>query len=196
MIQFNTDSWHFRFVVYVFGDSFFTEKDSIDIDASEKTRNIIWTRKPKVINFCPYCRAVIAAITLMPFAWILKKIPRKQKKHKPFDIKKSRRNTKILKIVAMVTIGFFGVHQLYEGNYGLALFHFTVASFQIWGTIIFKWYGNWYAKRMAKKNKDEKQKIQNEKNNPGLLMTYLHTNHSKICPLVAFVDKNDTKTRV
>lgn len=196
MIQFNTDSWHFRFVVYVFGDSFFTEKDSIDIDASTKTRNIVWITKPKVINFCPYCRAVIAAITLIPIAWILKKIPRKQKKFKPFDIKKSRRNTKIIRIAAMIAIGLFGVHQLYEGNYGVAIFHFLLASFQIWGIFVFRWYSAWYAKRMEKKNKDVKQNMLREKNNSSLLMTYLHTNHSKICPLVAFVDKNDTETRV
>lgn len=196
MIQFNTDSWHFRFVMYVFGDSFFTEKGNLDIDATTKTNEIVWTRNPKVVNFCPYCRAVVAAITLLPFAWISKKIPRKEKKHKPFDIKKSRRNTKIIRIVAMIGIGLFGVHQLYLGSYWLAAFHFSVASFQIWGTLVFRWYGNWYERKMAKKRKDAKLKIPNEKNNPSLLMTYLHTNHSKICPPVAFVDKNDTETRV
>jgi len=196
MIQFNTDSWHFRLVMYVFGNSFFTERDSIDFDATEKTKEIVWTTKPKVVNFCPYCRAVVAAITLLPFALIKRKIPRKEKKHKPFDIKKSRRNTKIIRISAMIGIGLFGVHQLYVGNYWLAAFHFSVASFQIWGTFVFRWYGRWYEKRMEKKRREAKPYTPKKQNNPSLLMTYLHTNHNKICPPVAFVDKNDTETRV
>lgn len=195
MLQFNTDSWHYRLVLYVFGDSFFTEKDKIDFDATNKTHQMVWTRKPRVVNFCPYCRAVVASITLLPIAWIKRKLPRKEKKYKPFDAKKSKRNLKIIKICAMFGIGLFGVHQLVVGNYGLAMFHFSIASFQIWGTYFFKWYGKWYEKRMDKKHKNKKPQSQTKKN-PSLIIEYLHSNHSKICPAVAFVDKNDTETRV
>ncbi|KKK55558.1 hypothetical protein LCGC14_3073370, partial [marine sediment metagenome] len=37
MLQFDTTSWHYRLVMYVFGENFFTEKDTLDFDAADKT---------------------------------------------------------------------------------------------------------------------------------------------------------------
>ena len=54
MIHFNDNSWHYRLVLYVFGKNFFTERDTIDADIFDKTNNIVWTRKPKLVNFCHY----------------------------------------------------------------------------------------------------------------------------------------------
>lgn len=102
---------------------------------------------------------------------------------------------KIIRIIAMILIGLFGVHQLIEGNYGLAIFHFAVASFQIWGSFVFRLYFNWQEKRLFNKRKEQRLK-QTYHKNPSLLMAYLHSNHSKICPQVTFVDENDTEIRV
>lgn len=190
MIQFNTNSWHYRIVMYVFGDSFFTVKE-LDLQKSIKQLGAIYTKTPKIVNFCPYCRAVVMGIILFPFAFIVKLFPKRKKK--AFDIKKSRRNTKIIRIVAMIGISLFGVHQLYVGNYGLAIFHFSVASFQIWGKYVFDWYRKYYEKKLAKK---PKQTVVVTKKNPSLIMTYLYTNHNKVCPPIAFVDENDTEVRV
>ena len=208
--------------MYVFGNSFFFEKHfdhnkvvkKLD-KVEEKSRkenpddhnlekahdqffsNIFdnddyYTFTPKRINFCPYCRAVVMSSILFPFAILKNLIP--QRKKKPFDIKKSERNTKILKIVVMAIIGSFGVHQTILGNYGLALFHFSVASFQIWGKYLFEWYANWYKNRLKKKQKEEEPK--SEIKNPSLFLAYLKSNHSKVCPPVTFVDNNDTAVRV
>lgn len=190
MFVFNTNSWHFKIVKYVFGESFFTEK-KINLDKTIHTQNITYDSVPKIVNLCPYGRALMIAIPLLPIAWIAKKIPKR--KGKPFDIKKSRRNTKIIRIAAIIGISIFGVHQLVLGNYPMAIFHFTVASFQIWGKYLFDWYRKWYEKRMAKKIKNPF--ISNKKKNPSLVMTYLQTNHNKICPPIAFVDENDTEVR-
>ena len=46
------------------------------------------------------------------------------------------------------------------------------------------------------KKKQTVMEIPKKPKNPSLLKTYLETNHSKICPPIAFVDSNDTKTRV
>ena len=79
MIVFNTSSWHYKLVLYVFGKNFFTEKDTVDFDRYGKDREIIWTRKPKVVNFCPYCRGVLAAFWMIPFVFIWRKFPHKKK---------------------------------------------------------------------------------------------------------------------
>lgn len=219
MFVFNTNSWHFKLVMYVFGDSFFTTKE-LDLDATIKkiefrpAKRLDWNNKsvindkpdkikpdslvyksiPKIVNLCPYCRAAMYCIPLLPFAFVAKRIPRREKK--PFDIKKSRRNTKIIKIVAMAVMSLFGIHQVIVGNYWLAAFHFSIASFQIWGKYVFDAYAKWYEKRQKKKLKEQKPEDEEDKQkNPSLLLTYLKSNHSKVCPPIAFVDKNDTEIR-
>lgn len=224
MIIFNTNSWHYKLVTYVFGKAFFF-RQTID---SAKLRNkleiiedkarkeypnddkaiekaftnfrpnyedlLIYTT-PQNINFCPYCRAVLFSVVLFPACVLSKLIPTRKKKNKPFDIKKSRRNVKIIKIVAMAIMSVFGVHSLYIGNYGLAAFHFGIASFQIWGKYVFDWYAKLYEKRMEKKLKEQKPILKKQKN-PGLFTAYIKSNHDKVCPQVTFVDKNDTEVRV
>jgi len=218
MFVFNTNSWHFKLVMYVFGDSFFSTRE-LDMDATIKkiefkpAKRLDWNNNednklvkaevepdcfvyksiPKIVNLCPYCRTVVAAIPLLPFAFVAKRIPKREKK--PFDIKKSRRNTKIIKIVAMAVMSLFGVHQLIVGNYGVAAFHFGIASFQIWGKYVFEAYAKWYEKRAEKKLKDHKPEDEDTQKNPSLFLTYLKSNHSKVCPPIAFVDKNDTEIR-
>jgi len=219
MFVFNTNSWHFKLVMYVFGDSFFSTRE-LDLDATIKkieftpAKRLDWNKSainndkpdnveldslvyksiPKIVNLCPYCRAVVYCIPLVPFAFLAKRIPKREKK--PFDIKKSRRNTKIIKIAAMSVMSIFGVHQLIVGNYGLAVFHFSIASFQIWGMYVFGAYAKWYEKRQKKKLKEQKpEEEKDNQKNPSLLLAYLKSNHSKVCPPIAFVDKNDTEIR-
>lgn len=221
MFVFDTSSWHYNLVLYVFGKTFFSNK-IIDgkkirkkIEAlEEKARkehpnddhvieNVlrgsrlyddeeIYTYTPKSINFCPYCRVVLWSVLLLPLAVILKLIPKRKKK--PFDIKKSRRNIKILKITVMIFIGIMGTKALIDGEYGFATFHFTVASFQIWGKYVFDWYGKWQIKRDYKKIKKQKSELETTKTT-NLFSAYLKMHHSKICPPVTFVDKNDTEIR-
>lgn len=222
MFVFDTSSWHYNLVLYVFGKTFFSNK-TVDsnkirkkIEALEdKTRkehpnddhaieNVlrgsylyddeeIYTFTPKTVNFCPYCRAVLWSVLLSPFAVISKLIPKRKKK--PFDIKKSRRNIKILKIAVMGFISIFAILALIDGNYGLAAFHFTVASFQIWGKYVFNWYVKWYAKREDKKIQKQKPEELTKTKNSSLFSAYLKMHHHKICPPVTFVDKNDTEIR-
>ena len=189
MYLFNTSSLHFKLVNYVFGDSLFIEK-KIDFDESIKNHEIIYKKKPKIVNLCPYCRAVVLSILLLPIAYIYKKFPKKHKESKPFDIKKSQRNIKIMRLAAFVGISMFGVHQVMVGNYYLGAFHFGLASFQLWGKYFFKYIVSLQKKRAKKKSKT----IQTEnKKAPGLLKIYLEAQHDKICPSIAFIDENDKK---
>ena len=94
MIHFNNDSWHYRLVLYVFGKNFFIEKDGIDFAAMEKQfgpnlptdyHNMIYKIKPKVVNFCPYCRGVLWSALSLPFVYVWRIFfpydPTKEKTH-------------------------------------------------------------------------------------------------------------------
>ena len=80
MIHFNDDSWHYKLVLYVFGKNFFIEKDGLDFDAMEKLydpkqpreyhHRMIYKTKPKVVNFCPYCRGVLWSALSLPFVYV------------------------------------------------------------------------------------------------------------------------------
>ena len=79
MLHFNTLSWHYRLVLYVFGKNFFIEKDGLDFDAMNKMYDskipteyykMIYKTKPKVVNFCPYCRGVLWSALSLPFVCI------------------------------------------------------------------------------------------------------------------------------
>ncbi len=218
MLQFNTSSWHFNLVKYVFGNSLFIEK-RFDVDATvkqieeeetafynkwrsahsderkrqydlfkQKRGEMVYKSIPKVVNLCPYLRALVSAVILCPFAVIAKRIPKREKK--PFDIKKSRRNTNIIKVVAIVIFAVWGTHHLLNGEYAMAAFQYGVASFHWWGKYLFEFI----AERAAKKEEKEDD-IPKLPKNPSLLLTYLHTKHSKVCPSIAFVDENDTEIR-
>ncbi len=221
MLQFNNHSWHFNLVRYVFGDLLFVEK-RFDVDATVKQiekeetqfyikwRNVdsderkkqyeifrqkrgaaVYMSIPKVINLCPYLRALVSAVILFPFAVIAKRLPKREQK--PFDIKKSRRNTNIIKGAIIVIFAVWGTINLLQGNYAMAVFQYAVGSFQWWGKYLFEYIAKILAKREVKKEKDETPKLPK---NPSIFLTYLKTNHSKVCPPIAFVDENDTETRV
>lgn len=177
--------------MYVFGKSFFIEKDKVDWGETEKNRDIVWISKPKIVNLCPYCRAVVCGIFLMPAVWINKKIPRKKKEKKPFDFKKSQRNLKIMRIVACGGFCVLGIYYLLEGQYYLATLNFGIGSFQLWSKPIFSLIIKWQQKRESKKPSIT---ICKEKN-PSLLKIYLESKHSTICPAIAFIDPNDTEIR-
>ncbi len=218
MLQFNTSSWHYNLVRYVFGDSLFVEK-SFDVDATikqiekeetefhnkwrnahseeskkqydlfkQKRGKMLYKSIPKVVNLCPYLRALVSAVILLPFAVIAKRIPKREKK--PFDIKKSKRNTNIIKGVVMVLFAVWGTVHLLNGEYAMAAFQYGVASFQWWGKYVFEYI----AKRTAKRE-EKKEDTPKLPKNPSLLFTYLHSKHSRVCPSIAFVDVNDTEIR-
>ncbi len=208
---------------YVFGDSFFVEK-RFDVDATvkiiekeetefhtkwrhldsdelkikydlfkEKRSQMIYKSIPKTVNLCPYLRALVSAVILFPFAIIAKRIPKR--KEKPFDIKKSRRNTKIIKIGLVVFFAVWGTINLLQGNYGVAIFQYVAGSFQWWGKYLFEYITKWAEKREAKKDKKDDDPPVLPKN-PSLFLAYLKSNHNKVCPPIAFVDSNDTEVRV
>jgi hypothetical protein len=220
MLQFNTDSWHYRLVLYVFGKNFFTEQDTLDFDECEKTGTLVWIRKPKVVNFCPYCRGVLWSTLSLPFVYVWRLFPHKKKTltHEE-TMKRLIRRGNIMKSLGGAIQFPLAALRIMDGDYvtaavqiifGVTLILMFISPGSDRTPIVYKYLGppmkkylgpsisvilKFISKHWPKKKQMAKKEIIKPKS-PSLLMTYLETNHSKICPPVAFVDPNDTKVRV
>ncbi len=203
MFVFDTSSWHYKFVLYVLGKNFFTEKDTIDYDQTEKRNTVIWTRKPRIVNFCPYCRAVLYSVLAFVFVWIWKQFPHKPKREKTHaEIMASMRikNIIVRSIAGGINIGL-GLIKLAQGDYVLAavqiiigialLFLFQFAHVMAPPfKILYKFIEKYWPKK-----KQQYTLKQKPIKNPNFLKIYLTENHDKFCPPIAFVDQNDTEIR-
>ena len=148
MIHFNDDSWHYRLVLYVFGKNFFTERDTIDMDIYDKTKDIVWTRKPKVVNFCPYCRGVLWSALSLPFVYVWRSFfphdPTKVMTHAETMRRMKIRGILIRSIAGSVQFPFALMNYL-SGNYEIAIFQVFIGILIITTLALFP--GN---KRIAK----------------------------------------------
>ena len=111
MLLYHTDSWHYRLVLYVFSKDFFMETDGIDLEAMKSQWDsrppntddieIIYKKKPRTVNFCPYCRAVGAAAFSLPFVFLWRLYPHKPKPKETHAqiMKRMRRNSWIARII-------------------------------------------------------------------------------------------------
>ncbi len=218
MLQFDTTSWHYRLVLYGFGVNFFTEKDNIDFDETEKTNKVVWTRKPKVVNFCPYCRGVLWSVLSLPFVYVWRLFPHKKKvlTHEE-TMKRLNRRGNIMKSVGGSIQFPLAAIRIIDGDYiagaiqmafGVVLILMFISkdpgrtpiAIQYLGPPFKKYFGppirviiKFVAKYWPKKKHVPKKEIPK---NPSLLKTYFTENHDKFCPPVCFVDPNDTKVRV
>jgi len=221
MLQYNTTSWHFRLVLYVFGKNFFTERDSIDYDATEKTNTLVWTRKPKIVNFCPYCRGILWSALSLPFVFVWRLFPHKKKQltHEE-TMKRLNRRGNIMKSACGIIQFPLAALRIIDEDYITAAFQITFGvvlilmfitkssggtpiAFQYFGPpvkkyfvpfirIVIKFIGKYWPKR---KHTPKKDFIKKQKS-PSLFKIYLIENHDKFCPPIAFIDPNDTKVRV
>jgi len=98
-LTYSTSSWHYRLILYVYGEEFFSAKyiDHSMIRTDEDFKKMMKSPqefakiKPKHVNFCPYCRAVVVSIVLLPLSALLKRIPQKTRKEMTLlELKKSR----------------------------------------------------------------------------------------------------------
>lgn len=205
MLHFNTLSWHYKLVLYVFGKNFFLEKDKIDYDASEKLNTIIWTKKPKVVNFCPYCRGVLWSALSLPFVFLWRLLPHKPKKeltHKQTMRKMKIRGMLIRGIGGSIQFPFALANYL-NGNTTIAIIQ-VILGIGIMATFAFlpgnetvskifrplfkaisKFIDLVWPEKKSKKESPPKVK------NPSIVAAYLHEKHSVICPPVCFIEKID-----
>jgi len=163
MLLCHTDSWHYRLVLYIFTKEFFLERVGIDYEAmesqydpqtkQEKEFKMIYKKKTKTINFCPYCRAVVAAIASVPFVYLWRLYPHKPKPKKTHEevMKGMRRRSQKIKIIVVTLNVITGIMNIVNGmyngiNYGviiLGIFQLVLAAIyltgHLWGDKFIKW---------------------------------------------------------
>ena len=156
-LVFDKNSWHYRLVVYVFTSEFFLEIDGIDIQSMEtvdmeKDFRIIYKKKTRTVNLCPYCRAIVGAVIMFPFIVLWRLFPHKKTKQTHAEImRKSQRNTKIVRIVVAGVMGGMGIWKILDNDYFMAIFYFGLVLFNLFSVQILKWV----AQRLPKiKNKE------------------------------------------
>jgi len=187
----SNDSWHYRLIVYVFSSEFFLEVDGIDIQAMEsvnmeKDFKIIYKKKPRTVNLCPYCRAIVGAVIMFPFIVLYRLFPHKKKIRTRQEImRRSQRNSKIVRIAVAVGMGALGVWNITTENYFMAAFYFGLVIFNLFSVQILTW--------VAKRFPERKYKVQQykEPKQPSKIVKTISDKHDLICPPIFFIDKSD-----
>lgn len=199
MLVFDNMSWHYKLILYSWGENFFLDTSEIDWKKLESIpgdniKNMSWIEfpkisKPKTVNLCPYLRALVGSIIALPFVWLYRKFPRIP--HKPrthIEVMKSmERRSIILRYgLAALNIGL-GLWRLLDGEYGMAAFQIGIGLF----IIFIKPISRFMIRVMAylPKRKHKKQLTPKEPKEPSLLKAKIAAEHDKICPPIFFIDK-------
>lgn len=191
-IVFSKDSWHYKLIVYIFTSEFFLEIDGIDMQAMEtvdmeKDFNIIYKKKPRTVNLCPYCRAIVGSVIMFPFIVLYRLFPHKKTKSTRQEIiKRSQRNSKIARIIAAGIMGIIGIWHMLDEHYFLAVFYFGLVVFNLFSVSII----TWIAKRLPKRKFTKKTIPQK----PSQIIKTITDKHDLICPPIYFIDTDENYT--
>jgi len=192
-IVFDKNCWHYRLVVYIFTSDFFLESDGIDLEAMqsinmEKDFKIIYKKKPRTVNLCPYCRAVVGSIIMFPFIVLWRLFPHKkiQRTHEEI-MRRSQRNTKIARYAVAGFMGAMGIWKILDGDYFMGIFYFGLVIFNVYSVPILRWV----AKKMPKKK--FKKKPVKEPKEPSKIIQSISQRHDIICPPIWFIEKEDAE---
>lgn len=198
-LVFDKNSWHYRLIEYVFTSNFFLEVDGIDVQAMEtvdmeKDFRIIYKKKPKTVNLCPYCRAIVGAVILFPFIMFWRLFPHKPKPSKTHlqKMKQLQRQTWIIRgAAAALNIGF-GIRHLF--NYPdvseiiAGSIQFSVAVFVLTGHLWLPSIIKWIIKKFAFKKKKIMQPSTVKPKKEHKTLKKIADKHDIICPPIFFVD--------
>ena len=200
MIVFDINSWHYKLILYTFGKNFFLDTSELDWKAikeidSTKLIDMTWNNyprieKPKTVNLCPYCRAVVASTVLLPLVFLWRLFPHKKRdESRAAMMKRSDRNFKLVRCVVAVGFAAFGVWKIIHEDYGMGIFYIGLAAFNIKSDVIMKKVIMWFSKVIPKR----KQKVikVKEPKKPSKILTTISKKHNAICPPVWFIDKED-----
>jgi len=180
-------------VAFVFTPEFFIETDGIDMEAMqllnmEKDFKIIYKKKPRVVNLCPYCRAIVGATILFPFVVLWRLFPHAKKVESHHEIiRKSQRNTLIARLTVAAFMGIMGIWKLIVGDYWMMGFYFALVIFNLYSVPILRWLAKKYPKRKFKKRSIKKLK------EPSKITKKISEKHNIICPPIWFIEKEDVE---
>ncbi len=205
-LVFNKKAWHYRLILYTFGENFFLDTSEIDFKAMESNYNpqtkqedfkIIYKTKPKTVNLCPYCRAVVGSALTIPFLYIWRLFPHKPKgpETRASMLKRANRNSWGARIfgasVNLILAAWRLTGEVDTFDIAVATIQTTVAVMLLtghwWLPGLFRWIIEHTPKR---KIKAKAEKIK-EPRRPSEFAKKLHKKHDIICPPIFFVDPLD-----
>lgn len=212
MLLYNTDSWHYRLVLYVFTKEFFLETAGIDLKSMESQYNtqtkqeehfeFIYIKKPRTINFCPYCRAVVAAIACLPFVYLWRLYPHKPKPKKTHDeiMKSVHRRGWIARCIGAGINAAFGLNHFvngYEdGTYVIGIIQFALAASLLTGHLWAPQMIQWIILHSPKWERKHKPKKIKKPREPSKLAQKIKSKHDIYCPPIFFIENvNQEKLR-
>jgi len=207
LLLYHTNSWHYRLVLYVFTKEFFLETLGLDYEAmesqydsqtkQEREFKFIYKKKTKTINFCPYCRAVFAAIACLPFVYLWRLYPHKPKPKKSHEeIMKGvrRRGWTAIIIGAAINMAFGANHLINgweDGTYIIGIIQLTLAASlltgRFWAPRVISWL-ILHSPKWERKHKPKKIKKPRE---PSKLEQKIKSSHDIYCPPIFFVEDVD-----
>ncbi len=207
-LVFNKKAWHYKLILYVWSERFFLDTSELDWKAMEGMKgdeimdmgwqNVPRLSKPKTVNLCPYCRAVVASVATLPLVFLWRLFPHKKTERTRAEImKRSERSSKIIRYSVAGGFVAFGVWKIIDGDWEWSIFYFVLAAFNTKSPEIFKWVTtklnpfldrlfNWQHKR-KKESKPKTMKVTPE------FFKKLSEKHDAICPPIFFVDVKDAK---
>lgn len=175
--------------------------DQLSTSDRKEDFELIWKKKPRTVNFCPYCRAVVAAAVTVPFVYLWRKYPHKPKPKKTREeiTRGMERRSLIIRLIAGGINIALGLSKFITDPPGLWFVGvILIASGVIlitahrWGSKLVRWIiehspkVRW--KRKAKPKKEKKPKT------PSQLAKKIHEKHEIICPPIFFVDTPETES--
>jgi len=204
MLLYPTNSWHYRLVLYIFTKEFFLETVGLDFKAMDSQYNaqskqeefkFIYKKKPKTVNFCPYCRAVLSAIVSLPFVYTWRLYPHKPKpKRTHAEIMKSIRIkgwiARIIGSSINVSFGIKNIIFLDGVIFGVAqiLIGAALLTGHLWAPQMIRWV-ILHSPKWERKSKT--QDTITKSKNPSKLIQKIKSTHDVYCPPIFFIQKID-----
>lgn len=184
-LVFKKNAWHYWLVRYTFGEEFFTEIDwNQTLKISEAFNDIQWVRKTKTVNFCPYCRAVVSSLISFPFIFVWRLLPHKDRKEETHEqvMKRSKRNSKIIRMIVAVFMGGMAIIKILNGEYLFSLFYLGLVLFNIYNVKIMKWLLKHLPKFKTKKI------TKGDSKSSSKIFKKIESKHDLVCPPIFFID--------
>jgi len=204
MLLYSTDSWHYKIILYVFSKEFFLETDKLDFEAMDAQQEsgdefkFIYKMKPRTVNFCPYCRAVVAGITSLPFVYMWRLYPHKPKPKKTQKqiLASIRLKGWIVRIVGAGINVSLGIKNIILGTddvtYIIGIIQLGLAAAlltgHLWGPQLIRWI-ILHSPKWERKSKPQKIK----KRGSFKIIQKIQSTHDIYCPPIFFIDKSDSE---
>lgn len=160
-VQFNKNSWHYKITHFIFPSLFWHDG----------------------VNLCPYMRAVVASILLLPFIYAWRKLPCRVQDYSWLI----QAELIFFSLVLLASFLIDYVDPLAKNPNVFPPFLDLVAYGFIGGNIV-GIVGGLFIFGVYSLTEYIKGRPKKEHKTRGLLKTYMESKHDKICPCVEFVD--------